>query len=49
MSLQNVIAIHPVIVDTLQAGPKWWTDEPTWPSIQPSLKTMYLLASLQLG
>lgn len=27
MSLQNVMAIHPVVVRIFQDGPKWWTDQ----------------------
>ena len=29
MSLQNLTAVHPIVVERFQSGPKWWTDCPT--------------------
>lgn len=35
MSVQNVVPIHPIVVEIFKSWPKWWTYSPTLPSTVP--------------
>ncbi len=35
MSKPNFMAMHPIVVEIFQSGPKWWTDQPTPPCVEP--------------
>ncbi len=36
MSVQNYLISYPIATEIYQSGPKWWTERPTSPPLEPS-------------
>lgn len=54
MSVQNVTAIHSIVAEISETGPKWWTDRPLYNYIQKvtlhaSLKTNLSIKDITIG
>lgn len=44
MSIQNAMAIHPIVTDIFQSGTKWWSDQQTNTAIPKAMQPAWLKA-----